>query len=413
MLNYHKNYFNNKKITLMGLGVLGRGVNLAKFLVECGASLIVTDLKAKTELKSSVKKLQKYKNIKFVLGKHRLRDFRNRDMILRAPNAPLDSPYLAEARRHKIPIKMDASLFCELAPDIITIGVTGTRGKTTTTYLIYEILKEAKKRVWLAGNIKGLATLPLLAKVRPSDIVLMELDSWQLQGFGEAKISPHIAVFTNFMRDHMNYYKGDMRRYRVDKENIFKYQKRGDYLIRGESLKDSNLKTKLLGQHNKRNIACAVEVAKILKIKKEIVKRVVANFKGVPGRLEFVRAIKGVKYYNDTMATTPDATIAALRALNSRNVILIAGGADKELDYKQFAKVVPKYVKKLILLKGTATEKMPKAKVVSSMKQAVAEARKAATRGDIILLSPAAASFGLFKNEYDRGDQFVKLVRVL
>ena len=190
-----EDYFKDKKITVMGLGLLGRGVGDAEFLAKNGADLIVIDLKIKKQLKTSLDRLKRFKNIKYTLGKHKLQDFRRRDMILKSAGVPLDSPYIKEAKKNKIPIEMSASLFTKLSGAKI-IGVTGTRGKTTVTYMIYQILKKAKKRVFLGGNIKGVSTLALLGKVKKGDTVVMELDSWQLQGFGDSKISPHIAVFT-------------------------------------------------------------------------------------------------------------------------------------------------------------------------------------------------------------------------
>ena len=448
-----KGYFKNKKIVIMGLGVLGRGVNVARFLAQNGANLLVTDLKTKEELSSALEELKDFPNIKYVLGEHWLEDFREADMVVRAANVPLGSPYLEEAQAHNIPVKMDASLFCELLPDgVKTIGITGTRGKSTVTQLVYEILKASGKRAWLGGNVRGVATLPLLESVEPGDFVVLELDSWQLQGFGDSKVGPDIAVFTTFMRDHQNYYGGDpdstnfdygagMERYLADKANIFLYQKVDDVLILGSQVQEkihnfyggqiksqtivapSDLPTgwqiKMLGQHNRYNASLALEVAKILDLDPVKTKETIENFPGVPGRLQFIREVEGVKYYNDTNATTPDATIAALSALKqyTGRVILIGGGADKELDFTDYARAVPSLVKELILFKGAATDKIkkilgPETKIseVSSMSEAMDIARGSAVVGDIILLSPGASSFGIFTNEYDRGDQFVELV---
>ncbi|MCR4311140.1 MAG: Mur ligase family protein, partial [Candidatus Taylorbacteria bacterium] len=228
----YKEYFNNKKVTVMGLGLLGRGVGDALFLARNGAEVTVTDLKTEQELAPSLEKLKPYKNIQFTLGEHKLSDFKDRDFILKAAGVPLDSPYIAEARRNGIPIEMDASLFAKLMPEGVTIiGVTGTRGKSTTTALIYEILSSATRytlhatrSVYKGGNLVPEATLPLLEKVKSGDTVVLELDSWQLQGFGETQMSPHIAVFTNLSADHLTYYKGDMNAYFADKVNIFAFQ---------------------------------------------------------------------------------------------------------------------------------------------------------------------------------------------
>ncbi len=448
----YRDFFEGKKITMLGLGLLGRGVNVAKFLAELGAKLTITDLKTAEVLTPSLKQLSKFKNIRYVLGEHKLEDFRGVDMVIKAAGVPLDSPYIAEARKNKIPIEMDASLFAKFTPATI-VGVTGTRGKSTVTHLIEHILNIAyPKHVFAGGNVRGMATLPLLKKTKVGDIVVLELDSWQLQGFGDAKISPHIAVFTNFMVDHMNYYKGSMSKYFADKANIFKYQKEDEVLIVGEqllqkgtqkgppflgrkggpfwvvvrkSIVPKSWKIKIPGEHNRANIACAMVVARELDVSEEFIKKGVESFVGVPGRLETLCTVGGVKYVNDTTATTPDGNRAALLALsekNKKNIVLIAGGNNKNLNYADMVKLIHKTVKGLVLISGTATDKiieiLPKkhsyeVAVVSSMKDAVSSAREYARRGDTILLSPGATSFGIFKNEFDRGDQFVRIVKKL
>lgn len=526
MLSY-KNYFKGKKITLMGLGLLGRGVGDAEFLAECGAKLTVTDLRDEKTLAPSIKKLKKLKtcrNINFVLGEHRLENFRDCDFVLKAAGVPLDSPFIAEARKHSIPIEMDASLFAKLSlRGVKIVGITGTRGKSTTTVLIYEILKKAlgrkalgARKIFKGGNLVSGATLPLLLKVKSGDIVVLELDSWQLQGFGptsrglrgtsEAGISPHIAVVTNFLDDHLNYYRGDRKSYFSDKANIFKFQKKGDTLVVGEQalkqvrkarpLGQSKLlaaraadvprhwKIKLLGEHNRANIACALAAARSLGVPDSVSRRAIENFKGVPGRLELVRTIRGVKIYNDNNATTPEATVTALRALSllysplvkgvpdragdfknpspsrnsvlpfinppkaapfrkggmgeSKKIILICGGTDKGLPMSKLVAEIPQRCKAVVFLKETGTEKLLASSFqvpgkdfqkleartyklkatevyeVDTLKECVQKAIEIAKRGDIILFSPAFASFGRwFKNEYDRGNQFMHLVEEL
>ncbi|MEK7176486.1 MAG: Mur ligase family protein, partial [Patescibacteria group bacterium] len=467
-----RKFFKGKKITQMGLGLLGRGVGDAEFLAKYGADLLVTDLKTEKELAPSLKKLKSYKlkALSYVLGEHRLKDFRHRpkplgdgrgpDFILKAAGVPLDSLYMAEARKQGIPIEMDASLFFKLMPkDVTFIGVTGTRGKTTTAYLIYEILKTNNKKVFLAGNIKDTATLPFLEKVKAGDFVVAELDSWQLQGFGDAKLSPPISVFTTFLPDHMNYYKGDMNLYFKDKANIFKYQKKGDILIFGDSVVEAachlgaqlpssaliaravdlptDWKLKIIGEHNRYNAACALAAARVLKIPGRISRMAMERFGGVPGRLEYLRTVRGVKIYNDNNATTPDATIAALRALNDspfgkgggrrpgdfkipprkavlpfskgdlRKIVLILGGSDKGLDMSGLVAEIPKQCKAVVLLKETGTAKIQNSKIKmqndnpdlkiyenETLKECVKEAMRIAEKGDIVLFSPAFASFG-------------------
>ncbi|MBP6060605.1 MAG: UDP-N-acetylmuramoyl-L-alanine--D-glutamate ligase [Candidatus Pacebacteria bacterium] len=444
ILNY-KEFFKGKKITVMGLGLLGRGVGDAMFLAECGAELIITDLKSSAELRPSLQKLLKYKNIKYTLGEHKLADFQNRDIILKSAGVPFDSVCIAEANKNRIPVEMSAALFARFS-NVPMIGITGTRGKSTVTNLIAHLLKKSGQKVILGGNVQGVSNLQLLKKSPPKQggasnggIAVFELDSWQLQGFNQSRISPAVAVFTTFFPDHMKYYGNDMKKYYEDKASIFKYQNKNDLLVMGsqalpffENWKGEyrgrlvvakntlpvDLKISMKGEHNVYNAMLAVEVVKRLGVKDEVIKKALRSFKGVPGRLELVRDINGVKYYNDTTATTPEATIAALQALGvNKNVILIAGGSDKGLDMSILLKDIPKYTKTVFLLAGNGTEtvkgKIANSVEVKNLKQAVTLAKKFAKKGDVILLSPAFASFGMFQNEYDRGEQFNKIVKGL
>ncbi len=435
----YKDYFKGKKVTVLGLGLLGKRLGDVQFLSKMGADVAVTDLKTRQQLAPSIKALKGYKNVHFVLGKHRFQDFENKDFILKGQGVLLDSPYIAHARKQGIPIEMDESLFMKLAPEVHVIGITGTRGKTYTTELIYHILKKAGKRVHLGGNIKGTAALPLLTKVKKGDYVVFELSSWQLQGFGEAQISPEIAVFTSFMPDHMNYYKNDVDAYFEDKAQIFKYQKKTDTLVvrpgvaslvRGKTQGrlivahaetiPKNWKLKTPGDHIRENAAAAIEVARVLKIPQTKIKQAVESFKGVPGRLEFVRMYKGVAIYNDTCATTPEATTAGLAALAplTPHLILLAGGTDKALATQPLVDAIAKYSPHVVLLKGSGTEKLKpllttEYEEVANLKQLVKQGIGHAKKGSIVLFSPGFSSFELFKNEYDRGEQFVKLVKGL
>ncbi|MCH8889184.1 UDP-N-acetylmuramoyl-L-alanine--D-glutamate ligase [Patescibacteria group bacterium] len=434
-------YFKGKKITVMGLGVLGRGIGDTAFLAKYAADIIVTDLKTKDELKDSLKDLEAYPDIKYVLGEHRLEDFRDRDMILKAAGVPLDSPYVAEALKNNIPVEMSASLVTQFSEAII-VGVTGTRGKSTVTHLIHHILRAAKKDVCLGGNVRGIGTLELLNKTGKGSVIVMELDSWQLQGFGTVHISPDIAVFTTFLPDHMVYYKNSMEDYWNDKVNIFKWQTKEQQLIIGKNVakrinkekpkssvtvtsskklpKDWNLK--ILGEHNRDNVSLAIEVVRILNIDENIIKEAVEGFDGVPGRLQFVKEVKGVKIYNDNSATTPEATIAALLALGD-DIVLIMGGFDKGLDMKSLISEIPKHCKAVVLFKENGTDRIlgdvKKLNGVDvyeeeSLVNCVKKAISITELGDTLLYSPAFASFGkYFKNEYDRNDQFMALVKKL
>jgi UDP-N-acetylmuramoylalanine--D-glutamate ligase len=339
---------------------------------------------------------------------------------------------------------MSADLFAEVS-GIPCIGITGTRGKSTVAHMIYEILKESGKPTVLGGNIRGVSNLSLLRevtpygnrKVSPRGIAVLELDSWQLQGFGEVKMSPHIAVFTTLYPDHLNYYKGDLDAYLADKANIFLYQKPEDTLILGKQCAPTVIDTygdkieaktvvvdelklpdtwalRIPGMHNRYNAALALAAARAAGIPDEISRRALGAFKGVPGRLELIADKNGVKVYNDTNSTTPEATLAALAALSNEGfpkpIILIMGGTDKGLDMSALTEKLPG-LKRVILLAGNGTDRikgqLPGTTIYGSIADAVKDAFAHAKKGDTILFSPAFTSFGMFKNEYDRGDQFV------
>ncbi|MEK7612528.1 MAG: UDP-N-acetylmuramoyl-L-alanine--D-glutamate ligase [Patescibacteria group bacterium] len=434
-MNDWKNFFADKKVTLMGLGLLGRGIGDARFLALCGARLLVTDLKSSTELGPSLKQLETFSNITYHLGEHKEEDFTNADMVIYAAGVPRNSPYLAAAQRSGVPVYMSTALFAKFAKDIgaTIVGVTGTRGKSTTTQLIYHTLIQAalrdasgrEKNIFLGGTVRGISTLELIPDVTQDDIIVLELDSWLLQGFGDLQLSPDVAVFTNLMPDHLNYYANEQE-YFDDKANIFKYQA-VPKIITGAAIapripnaivpaplpEDWHLQ--ILGEHNRENASLAAEALRVLGLNEEQIKAGLESFEAVEGRLQFVREVNGIKIYNDNNATTPEATLAALKSF-SQPIILIVGGADKHLPLEVLV-VEMKKCKKVLLLAGTGTDRLktsvPNTTIYRSISNAVNEALKVAQPGDVILFSPGFASFGLFKNEYDRNDQFMAAVKNL
>ncbi len=438
-------HFRGKKITLMRLGLLGRGVQDAAYLARCGAHVHVVDAAPQAVMQPSVDALKEYPDISFTFGPYDLADFRDCDLVLKGAGVPLDSPEIAEAKKHGVPVRMSADLFAEYA-GVPLVGVTGTRGKSTVTHMLAAILEAAGKRVLLGGNVRGVSTLALLDAVEPDatdQVAVLELDSWQLQGFGEAALSPHVAVFTTFFPDHENYYQASPEQYLADKANIFIYQGPQDTLILGKQCAATVIDTygdkidshvavtdeqklpdtwMLLvpGRHNRYDAALALAAARALGVGDETSRTALETFPGVPGRLERVAEKEGITYYNDTTATTPEATVAALEALDpdgKQHILLIIGGADKGLDMHTLRPAVHAHAKAVFFLAGTGTDRIrsdaPDAVVYDSLDAAFAAARSAAAPGDTVLLSPAFASFGMFKNEFDRGDQFTALVRGL
>lgn len=430
-------YIKNKKVTVMGLGLLGRGVGDTLFLAKSSADIIVTDKKTEEQLSSSLLTLKDFKNIRYTLGEHTLEDFEDRDFILKAAGVPLDSEYIRHAEKSDIPIYMSAAFVCDIVmrhlPHVVIIGVTGTRGKTTTTELIAHILRASGARVHLGGNIRGVANLPLLDEIVDGDFLVLELDSWQLQGFASFRISPHIAVFTSFMDDHMNYYKDDKEAYFNDKANIYRFQKDYDACIVSEQAEEeirkrdlkkdlivatgSRIETSLIGEHNQTAVKLAYEVGSQCGIDDVVLREAISTFKAVEGRLEDMGVYSGVRVFNDNNATTPEATVAALNSiydLYKSKPIIIIGGTDKNLPLETLEKTLQDKTKEIIYLSGTGTDRisLPKTWEYETLEACVKEAFSKAEKGDIILFSPAFASFSkYFNNEYEKSDEFVKQVK--
>lgn len=399
--------FSGKKILIMGLGLHGGGAEAAKYFYSKGADVLVTDLKKEKELNLSL--LENFP-VKYVLGRHRKKDFKEADLVIKNPAVPWSSEYLKLAKGK---VKSDVMIFFELCPREQIIGITGTKGKSTTAFLTYLLLKE-KYPALLAGNI-GISPFKILDKITKETKVVLELSSFGLEGLQK---SPKTALITNILPDHLDRYK-NMEEYIEAKKNIFRYQEKEDILI----LNYDNLRTRMFSKEAKgkvcffseKDFSGAITVAKTMKVPSEKIKKVLKDFKGLPGRQELVREKEGVRYYNDTTATMPEAVIKALKSFN--NIILISGGVDKGLKYNSLSKEIQKKVKFLILLPGSASEliakRVSKKKTffVSSMKEAVKKSASLSVKGDNVILSPGAASFNLFKNEFDRGDIFKEEVK--
>lgn len=441
--SWYTPYFKNKKITIMGLGLLGRGLGDAAFLASHGVQLLVTDKKTKEQLASSVSELKKYTNIAFRLGEHRISDFENVDMVVKAAGVPLNSEYIALAHKRHVSVVMSGSLLAQLVKEhfgdtVTIIGTTGTRGKSTTTALIAHILKVAGKKVHLAGNVRGVSNLALLPKIKKGDCLVMELDSWQLQGFGEANISPDTAVFTSFLDDHMNYYHNDVEKYFEDKAQIFKYQKQPCLFVSPQASKEikkryptqkmiidtkgswtDEYKCVLIGEHNMHNIRLASLVAERVGISKSVIKKALATAASEAGRLQYIGLVNNIHVYDDNNATSPDAIIAGLTAVAKKyptsNIYLLCGGAEKQSHLADLIKTVKKIKPVLYMLAGTGTDRFLEessltAHVFTDFTTAIKKVFEQAKKGDVFLFSPGFASFGMFVNEYDREDQFKKII---
>jgi UDP-N-acetylmuramoyl-L-alanine---L-glutamate ligase len=419
----------DKKILILGFGKEGRDTYLALRKIFPAKILAVAD-------KNKNLKIEKDKNLKLYLGENYLDKIGEYEVIIKTPGI---APKELGSLRGKEP-SSQTEIFFDNFPGLI-IGVTGTKGKGTTSSLIYEILKKAGLRVYLGGNI-GKPVLQYLLKAKPEDIFVYELSSHQLQNL---KKSPQIAVFLNLFPDHLDYYK-NFTEYQNAKSNIAKFQTKNDYLIfngQNKQVKEISQKAKshkinfsqdkeyyktlLPGEFNQLNIKAAVKVAELFKIKPEIIKSAVKNFKGLPHRLQFVGKFKGIDFYNNSMATIPAVTIQDLKTFNNKSISLIFGGSDKGSDYSELVKEIKKTsVNNLIILgQGTGQKiaralegtrflrgaKEPSSFEASSMREAVKICYEKTPRNGVCLLSPASASFNLFKDYQDRGNQFIKYIK--
>jgi UDP-N-acetylmuramoylalanine--D-glutamate ligase len=456
--------FKGKKVTVMGLGLFGGGVGAVRYLASQGADVTVTDLKSAEELSASLKRIGKLP-VKLKLGKHDKEDFVNVDMLVVSPAVPDDSKFLEIAFKNSIRIDSELSIFFRLCPAPI-IGITGSNGKSTTTSLLGEMLKEAGIKTWVGGNI-GVSLLENLDEIKPDDVVVLEISSFQLEYLARIKMSPHISIVTNIAPNHLDRHK-TMENYIGTKKAIVHYQQEDDYAIlnyddptlkkwEGESkgrhlwfsitkelehgtfLKNNEIiinhnstrtvipcstQINIKGTHNWQNIMAASYVATLMHANVESIKNAIIGFTGLEHRLEYVHTINQVQYYNDSKATTPEAAIAGIKAFDSPTV-LIAGGYDKKVSLHQFAQECIRNTKCVILIGETANtiqkliqdikgeKTKPEVYMAASLDESVKRASEVAEPGDIVLLSPACASFGMFANFEERGKKFKELVSQL
>ena len=455
-----------KRVTLVGLGTRQGGLGIARYLVGQGAVVTVTDMRDESALAETISALAGLP-IRYVLGGHDERDFTpdGADLIVRNPAVPRRAPMLQLARAHGVPIEMEMSLFFRACPAPI-VGVTGTKGKTTVSTLTGALLREALPDTRVAGNM-GVTALGQLDDLSPDAPMVLELSSWQLEALIEHRLAPRVAVITLIAEDHLNTYDG-FEDYAATKRGITWHQRPGDYLVVNRDDPESwraasetpasvvpfgladvgeagawkagdelvwrwgGSETRwpmptspaLRGPHGRRNALAALAAAMLAGSNAEAVRRGLCGFTGVRDRMEVVGTIDGVTYINDTTATAPVAAAAALGALGDGpgQVHLLAGGADKKLDPAPLALAAARSGAAVYLFLGSATEALKNALnlhgvepkgTFATMHDAVLAATEATAPGDTVLLSPGCASFGLFRDEFDRGEQFRTVVAAL
>lgn len=453
-----KKMLNNKTVSIVGIGVSNSP--LVKMLAEMGIKIIARDRNPDHVLGDIYTDLEKY-GVEFRLGEGYLENL-NEDIIFKTPGIRFDLPEFVEAKNRGSIITSEMEIFFELCPASI-IGISGSDGKTTTTTLIYNMLKEQGYKCWLGGNI-GMPLLDKIGVIAPEDKVILELSSFQLHTMSQ---SPQLAVITNIAPNHLDIHKS-MEEYIEAKENLFLNQttknkfvtnfdneitrnvaekavaetlffSRHEVVTNGVYLKEDKIMAnmngkeefvlqtsdiRLPGVHNVENYMAAITAVWGM-VDIDVIRHVAITFGGVTHRLEFVRELNHVKYYNDSIASSPTRTRAGLYSFDQK-VILIAGGYDKHIPFKDFGNDVVERVKHLILIGQTADAiwgavenaegyKSSNLKVdrCESLHDAVRQAKERAEDGDVVLLSPACASFDMFKNFEERGILFKQLVMEL
>lgn len=454
-LNEFQAFLKNKRIAIIGLGV--SNLPLLDYLSQFTDKLVVFDKKEVSQIDSEIMDILLEKKIEYVLGKEYLQKLKNFDMIFRSPSCRPDLPEIAQEIERGAILTSEIEMLLKLCPGK-TIGITGSDGKTTTTSLIYEILKEKGYNCYLGGNI-GTPIFTKIGEMKPEDIIVLELSSFQLM---DMDVSTNISVITNITPNHLDIHKS-YEEYIEAKENIFKYQNEDDILVlnydneltkkMAEQAKGKvvffSKKTKLSdgiildadiikqaqngirrhvinvndiilrGQHNYENVCTAIAATQSL-VDIETAIKAIKKFKGVEHRIEFVREIDGVKWYNDSIGSSPTRTIAGLQAFDE-SIVLIAGGYDKHLDYKPLAKPILEKVSNLILMGQTANkiytevdkirgEKNLNIYKCDTLQEAVEVAKAVAKPHEVVLFSPASASFDMFKNFVERGNKFKEIV---
>ncbi|MFA5293309.1 MAG: UDP-N-acetylmuramoyl-L-alanine--D-glutamate ligase [Phycisphaerae bacterium] len=439
-------FIKDKSVVVMGLGVFGGGVDTAKFAARFAKKVIVTDKGDEKKLADSIKELASFKNIEFHIGGHQISDFTDSDVIIVNPAVDEANPYIDAAKSRNKLITSQMEIFFQLCPAKI-VAITGSNGKSTTTALTAHLLKNIKTgNVWLSGNIGNRPLLETLEQIKKNDVVVLEISSFQLEQLARIKKSPYIGCITNIAPNHLDRHK-TMENYCSAKENILRFQNPGDVAVLNaydekccqwyEKYKktdricvlfdreelDSKLTEvfKLPGKANAENLSAAITIAYHFGLSNEDLVESVGSFVSLPHRLELVGTVNGVRYYNDSIATTPESTVVGVEAF-SEPKILIAGGYDKGLPFDEMAKKISNKLKALILIGVTAdkieqsvkkTGAVPTIYRAGSLTEAVNKAKEISTNGDVVLLSPACASYDMFVNFVQRGNMFAEMVSKL
>ncbi|MCE5185592.1 MAG: UDP-N-acetylmuramoyl-L-alanine--D-glutamate ligase [Planctomycetaceae bacterium] len=450
-------FFKNKNVVVMGLGRFGGGLDSARFTASAGAHVLVTDLANEADLQDSVEALKGF-DVEFRLGEHREEDFRRADILIVNPAVPPDNKFVNLARQAAVLVTSQMELFFKLCPARI-VGITGSNGKSTTTSLTYHLLSAAigqkgvpYRNAWLGGNIGHQPLLEIVRKINKKDVVVLEISNLQLEQLARILTAPHISLITNLTPNHLDRH-GTFEEYCRAKENIFKnqllnvaapavsifnaddpvsrtwYDKysqqpgRRCLLFSADNVPAALADNfKLPGKANLANLAGAWTIASCFGIKTEQVADSLPEFTGLESRCRLVAEINGVRWYDDSKATTPISTMAALNGIDEPKTI-IAGGYDKKISFDELGRCIANRAKAAVLIGQTAKTIAAsitaaghgscQIRYADSMENAVKTASELAAAGEVVLMSPACASYDMFKNYVQRAEIFALAVNAL
>ena len=449
-------FFQDKRVLVMGLGRFGGGLDSALFAVKAGARVLVSDLASETELERTLQKLNEY-DISFRLGEHREDDFRQTQVLIVNPAVPPDNQFVQIARNAGALVTSQMELFFQLCPSRI-IGITGANGKSTTTSLTAHLLKSGcgqedvgYNNVWLGGNIGHQPLLDIVSNILNDDLVVLEISNFQLEQLAQIQAAPDIALITNLTANHLDRH-GSFEAYCAVKKGIFQYQNldteypavsifnaedsiaqswyqkylkedgRKCITFSADDVPDKYAKVfRLPGRVNRSNLAAALAIVSCFNIKPDRISGAISTFQGLSNRCQLIGEKNGVRWYDDSKATTPVSTMAALNGIDDPK-ILIAGGYDKQIDFAELGTCIAKRAKACVLIGQTAAKIAEAIKSISSdctiqyadsMEQAVQTSWELAVSGDVVLMSPACASYDMFKNYTQRSEVFVLAVKAL
>lgn len=451
------------RATVLGLGQFGGGIAVTQFLADRGAQITVLDAKSAAELQDALSQLQHLPHVDFILG-DQPQTLPHTDLLVVNPAIPPQHPLLLQAEQEQIPVTSEMELFWQLNPARV-VGVTGSNGKSTTTALIHSVFAASGTRCWLGGNI-GVSLLPVVDQIQPADWVILELSSFQLSALDRLQVSPQIAVITNFSPNHLDWHQ-TLEHYRHSKQTVCRWQTADetaifnsddpdlrDWSFPGQVLtfgRDENQSPDVLvqksafvssrfdgefqpqlnlpGWHNRLNAAAAIAAGLCVPLDLQTIQQGLESFQGLPHRLQFIGEYAGRRFFNDSLATTPESAICALESFESGHVVALAGGYDKKVDLTPFSDALLTRTRATALMgetgvqlsalmeqrrsacdtESTALISEPQTSFVDAFHWAFQQSAP----GDVILLSPGCASYGWFANFQERGARFEALFHEL